>query len=897
MKKRNIQNYINKCPAYIWCGIILIIMSIIMFHDFLFGNKYFLFPNIVTDMIGQIYASYVELAEKLADSKNFQWFSFASAWGRDISVSNPFVLLIVAFGKENVAYMLGIVTVLRLILAGSIFSAFLEYKGMSRFTAILLGICYAFSTQVFVGGCWRTQAELAVITALFLLTIEKYRRNRKWLGLVVAACFAILCLSLYYLLTLGAFLILYIIAEYVISHENEKKKKKISTGTIVKISVIVVICLIVGGILLYFKLSNIFQSTRFQLGVESLGEAWEKTFSKLNIKIVVTTFLRTLSPNILGIPGENTYYGSETGWYINDGSYYCGILILLICLNAFGREKRRNWFFFIALLGCGTVILCPAVRLITNGFADQSFKLTRMWGTVILLYIVAYALEEIFKNRTDFKLKRVVGVWGILGIMSLILAITRMRGKVYSWDYGLYLIFSFIYVVLLIAYKRGWIKPNKVKCLILCVTCIEVLTLNYKFVNNSDAIEKSEWENGYYNDGTEEIINSVAEENEFYRVDKSYCSEFLNDAQAQNYSGTMYYIGGIGSDSQTEFLKKFCLPLMNNMKGFCYGTYGYPEVESLMSVKYIVTQGNPNSSYGFEVKNTLGNKAIYENENWLPLAFGYDKVMTSSELEKISPEQRKRYLLDYVITEQEIKGIDAESTEGTERDRQRQEPIEQYKIENYILGTVIDVPFNDEDSTIVVKVRNTQEVGIQLCWGVYGNWENNYKFTNLYKENGVAEITLDEQQKVEQIILYNQEVSVGGVVDEVEISIYDSDSYYEDYRENVEERRKNALEIESYSQEYITGSIVSDTNQLLFISIPYDAAFEYYVDGEKVDKIRADYAFTALYLEKGAHVVEMVYEKSYNNKVIFVIVIIFATLVVKVCEKVNRKYKNKRIYN
>lgn len=884
MKKRNIQNYINKCPAYIWCGIILIIMSIIMFHDFLFGNKYFLFPNIVTDGTSLFYPSYVELAERLVDSKGFQFFSFASSWGKTVSLTNPFGLLIIAFGKENVAYMIGIVTVLRLILAGSIFSAFLEHKGMSRFTTTLLGVCYAFSTQVFAIGCWSTQAELAIITALFLLAIEKFKKNKKWFGFVVASCLAFLCLNLYYLLTLGAFLVLYIIADYVIFNEKEKK---MSSRTLVK-TLAIIICLIVGGLFVCFHFSDIFQSTRFQQGVQSLGEAWEKMFSKLNIKVIVTAFLRTLAPNILGIPGENIYYGSETGWYIGDGSYYCGILVLLVCLNVFGSEKRKNWIFSIALLGCGSVVLCPAVRLITNGFADQSFKLTRMWVTVILLYIAAYALEEIFKNRTDFKLVRVVAVWGVLGIVSLILAMSKMNGKIYIWDYSLYLIFSFVYIIFFVAYKKGWIKPNKVKYLILCVTCIELLTLNYKFVNNSDAVEKSEWENGYYNDGTEEIIDSIKEENEFYRVDKSYCSVLLNDGLVQNYNGTMYSMGGIGNDNQMDFLKKFSLPLFNNMREFCYGSYGYPEVEALMSVKYIVTQGNMNTSYGFEEKNSLDGKTIYENTNWLPLGFCYDKIMTSSQLEQIAPEKRKEYLLDYLVVDQEVEGMKAEIP--IKSSDKEQQPREQLIIDNYVTGTVIEVPENAENDIISVRVKNNNEIAILVGWSSQGNWENNLRFANVYEENGVTEVVLSNQKDVQYIILHDQTGKKEQILDEVQVSIYDSEQYYKKYMEFISKKKESALELESYSDEYVKGTIENKENQLLFISIPYNAEFEYYVDSEKVEKIQSDYAFTAIYLEKGAHTVEMVYKKRYISKVECVLLILLITACIGGISKIIKKY-------
>lgn len=887
MKKRNIQNYINKCPAYIWCGIILIIMSIIMFHDFLFGNKYFLFPNNMIDATSQFYPSYIELAEKWAEKKSFQWFSMASGWGRTISVNNPFDFLVIAFGKENVAMMMGIVVVIRLIIAGTIFSAFLECKKMNRFTAIAMGICYAFSTQVFVGGCWKTQAELAIITAIFLLAIEKVKSQRKWFGVIVGLCFMELCLSLYFKLTLMAFLFLYIVAEHFMESENKTKKfsfkAKIIFGSVVIISGMIMF------VAVFPQLREVLHSVRFQEGIASFGEAWKKTFSLVNAKILVTTFLRTISPNILGTSDERTYYGSETGRYLDDGSFYCGILVLLVLFYVFKKEKkRRNIVITFALVGCGILIVCPAVRLLANGFAGETFKLTRMWGTLILIYIEAYALEEIFADREKFSLRKLVIMWGCLGSISLIIIMLKMSDKIYLKEYILYLIFSSVYILIFVGYKKEWLSENKIKCIIIGVIGIEMLALNYPFVNNSDAVTREEWENGYYNDGTEEAISSVEEASDFYRVDKSYCSVFLNDAQAQKYNGTMYYIGGIGSDSQTEFLKKFGLPLLNNMSGYCYGTYGYPEIESLMSVKYIVTQGNTNVSYGFEEKNSLEGKTIYENTNWLPFGFCYDKIMTSSQLEKIAPERRKEYLLDYLVVDQEVEEMKIENP--VKISVTEQEPQEQLKIDNYVTGTVIEVPQNTENDTIVIKVKNDDEVAILAGWSSQGSFENNLRFANVYEENGTGEVVLSNQKDVQYIILYDQFGEEGKTLDEVEISIYNTEQYYKKYAECISERKESALTLESYSDEYIKGTIENKKNQLLFISIPYSADFEYYVDGEKAEKIRADYAFTAIYLEKGEHTIEMVCKKGYISKRECVLLVLLVTACIGGIRKITKKF-------
>ena len=68
------------------------------------------------------------------------------------------------------------------------------------------------------------------------------------------------------------------------------------------------------------------------------------------------------------------------------------------------------------------------------------------------------------------------------------------------------------------------------------------------------------------------------------------------------------------------------------------------------------------------------------------------------------------------------------------------------------------------------------------------------------------------------------------------------------------------LQIESYDDTHIKGSVTAKNNGLLYTSIPYDESYTVYVDGVKTDYTSiGDNAFIAVYLTAGTHDIEFKY--------------------------------------
>ena len=201
----------NKDKVVLYSFIIISTLTFILFFQYIIGNKTFFSMRVISDGIMQFYPNHVEFARVLK-KRVFGTFSWTHGWGGYIFDSNPFSLLMVSFGENRIIYMTGIIVVVKTIIAGFCFSLYLKELKIEKKVNIIYSIFYALSVQVVCGGCIQSLAELAIILAIFLYAIEKFRNKKNLGAFFFGAILTVLCLQLYIIITMCAFLIAYIIA-------------------------------------------------------------------------------------------------------------------------------------------------------------------------------------------------------------------------------------------------------------------------------------------------------------------------------------------------------------------------------------------------------------------------------------------------------------------------------------------------------------------------------------------------------------------------------------------------------------------------------------------------------------------------------------------------------------
>jgi len=81
--------------------------------------------------------------------------------------------------------------------------------------------------------------------------------------------------------------------------------------------------------------------------------------------------------------------------------------------------------------------------------------------------------------------------------------------------------------------------------------------------------------------------------------------------------------------------------------------------------------------------------------------------------------------------------------------------------------------------------------------------------------------------------------------------------------EDVQDRRKEVLEMEEHGQNKIKGKISLTDSKIIFFSIPFDAGWTATVDGEEVRPMLANLGFLGLPLEPGEHRIELRFRIPY----------------------------------
>lgn len=70
---------------------------------------------------------------------------------------------------------------------------------------------------------------------------------------------------------------------------------------------------------------------------------------------------------------------------------------------------------------------------------------------------------------------------------------------------------------------------------------------------------------------------------------------------------------------------------------------------------------------------------------------------------------------------------------------------------------------------------------------------------------------------------------------------------------------RNRLKVTNLKRDFVEGKIVAPEEGFLYMSIPYNKGWKYYVDGKETEALQTDTAFTSLPVKKGEHTITMKY--------------------------------------
>lgn len=629
---------------------VLLLLLLITFGSFLFGDRLFLFKDIGSDTINVFYPQLYHIADYLATEGIPKW-SFNQGMGQNvypISLNDPFNWLLYMMGPGNLAYGIAWVEMLKLFVGGMFFFGFLRTLKMGNLTSIVGAVLYSFSGFMLVGSGWYIFSTEGVYMALFLWGFERLFQKKSW-WMFSLAVFLIAFNMPVNLYLMSLFLLLYSGLRIYEEHGGDLKK----FGQ-------VYFSMILWGALGFLMSMGMLVAIVDQIANSPRVSGESAFFDSLMAKGIGFTESKEGLTIIGRLFANDFFYGAAydtntgqlnyKGWYnyLEAPALYCGLSTLLLLPQAFVHYSRRQKI--VGAIGFGLLILPLLVPFFRNAlwlFSGDYYRLYSLFVSLGFMFLGLRALDLIYK-------KKQVNLW-LLGIsfifwMFLMFA-PFLSAKGVEVDGSL----RNVLVMLMIAAAAAigamqWPQYRaSARIALLVIVSLEALYIGSStYSTNRPVITKTEFQQKIgYNDYTVDAVNKLKQQDPgFYRVEKvGYRSGVAmhgstNDAKAQDYFASASY-HSFNQKNYIRFLSKLNVidPKDENQTRWAPGVNTRPLLQEISSTKYILTKGN-GQKFWFTDYDSVGDVKILQNPYFLPIGFTYDKLLTETNFDQLSTENQ-----------------------------------------------------------------------------------------------------------------------------------------------------------------------------------------------------------------------------------------------------------------
>lgn len=404
------------------------------------------------------------------------------------------------------------------------------------------------------------------------------------------------------------------------------------------------------------------------------------------------------------------------------------------------------------------------------------------------------------------------------------------------------------FILLLIYSLYLYYRKNKnLNIFIIILVVIEMFINSLLVVVNIKYFSRNEYVDFVNN--YSEIINSIKkDDSSFYRLE-SETNYSTNDPMLLNYNGISHFSSTYESKNNKllgDYLGIFNRFYITNYLG------STPVTNSLFNIKYVLSKRK--LPY-YQLLKTENNINLYKNNNYLPFMFMVDGNVLDMKLNKLEPFNNQNLILN-TMTNTNKNVFENNNFNITLNNVKQNEKITKYK-------EYKKVNLN-RDASITLDI-NVEYDGLLYA---YISSDYNKKVDILL--NGESIIDMEEENSYRYNILELGNYKKGDKVsleiilleDDLKITDYVFSTFNEtEFKEKINLLNSNdSFKMEEFKTNYIKGKInVSNSNQILYTSIPVDNGWNIYIDGRKVEYDVIMDTFIGLTLDSGEHTIEFEY--------------------------------------
>lgn len=806
--------------------------------------------------------------ESMFNGEGYPVWSWSRGTGLELSyVTDPFNILAALFPWNHLELGYSLALVVKMYLAGLAFIAFGREVGLSQYQCLIGGVFYTFCTWTI--NISLMQARFVIIIALFpilFLAVDRIYKGKSPLLFILIVGYIIIENS-YLAYMAGIISVMYIFLRYFAYAENFS-----ISGYMKKMGTFVAYGFV--GILV----SSIVLVQRF-LRVQAAST--ESSDAGIDL-LYSSHFYQSIGKNII----------SEG---LLDGYTYIGIPIFAIMLLAvaFRKVNARNTPVLMVLIMFG-MMLFPFFGSMFNGFSYNSGR----WYYMIPLFGIWAAVSNLNINRLKEK-GNIIAMAAGLGVIAVSTIGFAFAG-ICSLDIhalafiGVNIIGGLI-ILICFVYGKNRMTRRTLQLAVLVITCgTLVVAWNGslygnmgKFVHDGDMYKM-------LMSSTQRVANRI-DDDDFYRVDQV---NWINVNQEMKIPPNE----NLWWQSKSIYIYDSKLPAtiteLNRLVG---NSYGYSKrvymlsndnragLDYIYGVRYFLgddkkhkrTGADEYAGYGFESSGIIDGVNIYKNKYDVGLGFAYNKCIRRSEFEKLLPLEREQALLQaVVIPDEDIKKISIGEVKAEDINTDIKEV-------GYEITDTDGVEFDGSllkatkgNASFCLKVDNAPAGQLIVSFDNFikgtGDVSESFKFEC---ENERLKEAADNEQTNQSIFnIRDYNLNMGYYTDysgKIRVTLDGEGTYKLDrirvssmnmeiYDTYAQERSRQLLDVVSYDDQTVEGTVDLEEKGFLFISITKPGNWNVYIDGMLTDKISgANIAFMGIEVPAGKHSVEL----SYDNRV------------------------------
>lgn len=790
------------------------IIPILIFIFSVFLNDYYPFGNKLLLMIDGLkqYPGFIGSIIDIIKNNDSIFYSFSGLLGFNyipvatyylLNITNIFVFL---FDKVDIINFYSLIITLKFGLIGLTMFIFLDYKNKDNKYNLLFSICYALCSYNLLYYCNYMWFDSIIMLPLVILGIEKIIKENKYIFYIITLFLAII-FNYYIGYMICIFSAIYFIYLYLIN--NIKSIKYIYK--------FIFFSIVAGLLCSFILLPTLLEllAGKADLFINYVGEYFKFDFDFLNAfyKLSIASYMN--GDFSFGTP--NIYV-----------SIFVIVNVCLFFINPKINKKNKI---------ISGIIISFFLLAMSFNFLDYFFHMLQkpIWypvryGFIFDFFLITIAYQN-FTSKHYFELKKLI-ICGI--VLFSLMVLGSYTAGVYKDIINIspkiiYLAISLIFII----YYMIFINNKNIRRYLLFIIIIELSLNTYLTLkNNSNNNYYSEFNHNinYYN----EVINQI-DDKSFYRIsnDKKVTK---NDGLLFGYNDISYF-SSVRNSKTINIIENFFKIHTNDNCSVSY-YYNNPFANALLAIKYYITKNN--IGY-YELVRQINNDYLYINKDATGIGF-----LTNENILKIKTSKSLINNMSslYNALTKEDKTIINEIT---------------YFEKNVKCSDYMCISDNSNDITHIKYKVNKSEEGFYFI-------QNDFNYS---KERTTYEMKINGHitNKDNHNFIYaknNDQIEINIYPKEIEFRDYDYHVYFvkfKDYLKFVEAINQQQFVITNYySDSYIKGEVMVNSNNILFTTIPNDKGWEVFVDGQKTQITEILDGLIGIKLEKGKHSIEFIYK-------------------------------------